>query len=223
MKIRTVELLSDALSEEIIWRKKELTALRLLVESKSLATDRHNALLRGAVALLYAHWEGFVKAAGRAYMEFVHFQRLTFVELSRNFIALGAKALLSRAANTSKIGAHIEVTDFFMHHLHERCVLPYKEGIHTGHNLNSRILRDITDSLGLDYTEFATKEVLLDEMLLKRRNTIAHGEYLLTTVADYLEIHEQVLDMIEAFRIQVENAAALKRYLASPPPAATAA
>lgn len=222
MSIRTVEDLSDTLASEIIWRKKELTALRLMIESKSLSADRHNAVLRGAVALLYAHWEGFVKAAARAYLEFVHFQRLPFRRLSRNFIALGAKALLSRASHSSKIGLHLEVTDFYLEHLNDRCTLPYKDGISTQANLSSRVLRDILDALGLDYSDFATKEKLLDELLLKKRNTIAHGEYLLATVGDYLEIHGQVLEMIEVFRIQVENAAALKRYLAPTPLEATA-
>lgn len=215
MSIRTVEQLSDSLSEEIIWRKKELTALRLMVESKSLPQDRQAVLLRGSVALLYAHWEGFIKAAGRAYLEFVHFQRRSYNQLARNFVALGIRAKLSNAAGITKVRAHLDVVDFFLDHLNDRCNLPYKDGIDAQSNLSSHVLRNVVETLGLDYSEFEMKEKLLDDLLLRQRNTIAHGEYLTTTIGAYLDLHEQVLQMMEAFRIQVDNAAALKRFLAT--------
>lgn len=214
MSIRTVEQLSDKLSVEIIWRKKELTALRLMLESTSLTPDRRSAVIRGAVALLYAHWEGFIKAAGRAYLEFVHFQHLTYRQLANNFVAIGAGSLLSKASKTTKIRPHLDVVDFFLGSLGDCCVLPYKEGINTQSNLSSQVLRNIVETLGLDYSEFETKEKLLDEMLLKQRNNIAHGEYLVTTIDAYLDLYEQILQMMEAFRTQVDNAAAMKRFLA---------
>ncbi len=71
MNIRTVDQLNEFLSGEIIWRKKELTALRSLVESAKSSTDKQNALIRSGMTVLYAHWEGFVKAAASAYLEFV--------------------------------------------------------------------------------------------------------------------------------------------------------
>lgn len=216
MSIRTVEQLSDAMSAEIIWRKRELTALRLLVEG-NLTMDRRSALMRGAVALLYAHWEGFIKAAGRAYLEFVHFQRLTYRQIAPNFVALGVAGRLHKASSTTKIRAHLDVVGFFFESLGERCVLPYRDGISTKSNLSSDVLREIVETLGLEYAEFQTKEKLLDEMLLKQRNTIAHGEYLMTTIEAYMDLYEQVLQMMETFRTQVDNAAALKLFLAEAP------
>ena len=78
MSIRTLEQLYDKLSDELTWRKKELTSLKLLSESSGIATDRQIALLRALVALLYAHWEGFIKNASSAYIEYVSFQRLRY-------------------------------------------------------------------------------------------------------------------------------------------------
>lgn len=216
MSIRTVEQLSDAMSAEIIWRKRELTALRLMIEG-NLTMDRRSALVRGAVALLYAHWEGFIKTAGRAYLEFVHFQRLTYRQIAPNFVALGAAGRLHKASTTTKIGAYLDVVDFFFESLGERCTLPYRDGVSTKSNLSSGVLREIVETLGLEYAEFQTKEKLLDEMLLKQRNTIAHGEYLMTTIEAYMDLHAQVLQMMETFRTQVDNAAALKRFLAEAP------
>lgn len=220
MSVRTLEHLSDALSEDIVWRKKELTALRLMMESGSLSPDRRTAILRGAVALLYAHWEGFIKTSSRVYIEFVHFQRLSYSQVSLNFIALSVRGLLNKAGQSSKARLHQDVVEFLLKRLSERCNLPYREGINTKSNLSSQVLKEIIDTLGLDYSEFETKELFLDELLLKTRNTIAHGEYLLITVETYLEWQDQVLQMLERYRTQVENAAVLRRYLAPPAPSA---
>jgi hypothetical protein len=60
MSIRTAEQLYDVLAADLIWRKKELSAYKLAMEAAERSPDRRQAFLRGAVALLYAHWEGFV-------------------------------------------------------------------------------------------------------------------------------------------------------------------
>jgi hypothetical protein len=215
MSVRTLEQLSDKLAEEIVWRKKELTAIRLMIESGSLSIDRRTALLRGGVALLYAHWEGFIKAASKLYLEFIHYQRLTYSQLSKNFIAVGIRNLLNKGNQSSKIRFHLDVVDFFSNRINQRSNLPYKDGVNTKSNLSSDVFKEIIETLGLDYSEFETKQMLIDELLLKNRNTIAHGEYLLITLDEYLELHNQILQIIERYRTQVENAAALKHYLAA--------
>ena len=41
MKIRTLEQLSDKLAEELAWRKKELSALKAMIDSKSFSSGKH--------------------------------------------------------------------------------------------------------------------------------------------------------------------------------------
>ncbi len=216
MSIRTLEHLSDALAAEIVWRKKELTALKFMIERGTLTTDRRTAILRGAVALLYAHWEGFIKSSSKYYLEYVYYQRLTYKQLSNNFLAISIRSLLNKASLSNKIEYHLDVVDFFSKRLADRSALPYKEGINTKSNLSSKVFKEIITTLGLDYSEFEAKELLVDELLLKNRNEIAHGEYLLLSPETYIQIHEQVLHIIERYRTEVENAAALKKYLATP-------
>src|SRR5229473_3553693 len=120
MTIRTVEQLFDQLSDELAWRKKELATLKSLVEHRTLSNERRTVLLRAGVALLYAHWEGFVKAASRAYLEFVSFQRLRHQDLAPNFLALSASKLFRSAGQTDKLRSHVELTKFFLNDLGSR-------------------------------------------------------------------------------------------------------
>ena len=99
-KIRTLEQLSDKLAEELVWRKKELSILKSLIDSKSFESAKRNALLRSGITMLYAHWEGFVKVAANSYLEFVAMQKLPYNQLANNFIALAMKDQLDQAKET---------------------------------------------------------------------------------------------------------------------------
>ncbi len=207
MKIRTLELLSDKLAEDLAWRKKELSAMKSLVESKNLSREKHQVLVRSAVCILYSHWEGFIKLAGNAYLEYVGNKKLTYQELSTNFLALAMKEKLKEAKETHKPSLYIPLCDFFRTELNQRCSLP-KDVISTASNLSSEVLEEITVLLGLDFSFYRTKKKLIDEKLLKPRNEIAHGGYLAAFDRDeYIELHHEVIAMLDRFKNQVENAA----------------
>lgn len=210
MSIRTEENLFDRLSEDLIWRKREITVMRWLLGQAS--PDRRNALLRATVALVYAHWEGFIKTAGAAYLEFVHFRRLKHSELAPNFIALTARSILRHATDTNKIAHHLEVTKFFLSRLEEQSRIPYRDGVDTGSNLSSVLLKEIVDTLGLEFAPYETKVHLIDNRLLRFRNTIAHGEYMVIDEESVNELTTEVLGMLEVFRTQIDNAVALNAY-----------
>ncbi|MCA9324451.1 hypothetical protein KDA23_00055 [Candidatus Saccharibacteria bacterium] len=66
--------------------------------------------------------------------------------------------------------------------------------------------------LDFDYSFYETKEKLIDEKLLKARNYIAHGEYMLADLQEALEIHEQCIELMEVFNNQVHQAASSQHF-----------
>jgi len=212
MKIRTDSQLFACIDDDLIWRKRELTQFKFLLQDTKKRRDKNIALLRSAVPLLYAHWEGFIKAAAKNYLEFVASQRLKINELSVNFIALSARKILLEASCSKKIKQHIALTDFFRNGLQDKSSLPYKDAINTRANLSSDVLREIIEILGLDYSPYETKAHIIDEKLLKFRNMIAHGEYLSIEIGDYETLNQQVIEMMDDFKTQIQNATLLSGY-----------
>ena len=210
--IRTKEQLSDSLSADLAWRKKELADLKSLIDGANVASSREKTLLRSGITILYAHWEGFVKTASSSYLQYVAMQRLKYSELSNNFVALALKTKLAEADETNRAVIFTEAIAFIRSKLDERSSVPYKDVIKTGANLSSNVFRDISYVLGLDYSFYETKQNLIDEKLLFKRNNIAHGEYLQVEKDDYLELHSQVIGMMDTFRNQIENCATCESY-----------
>jgi hypothetical protein len=196
MSIRTTEQLVDALSSEISWRRKELTDLRYLVQASHGNRTREAAICRAGLALLYAHWEGYVKAAGEQYLEFVCMQRRKNSELSDSLLAITMRSTLQSAESSRKIGNHIEVVRFFRRQMAIRSRLPFRNVFRTEANLSSTVLLEIVRTLGLSTSEYESKCHLLDHRLLAKRNHIAHGSVLDVDSDEYLRLHDEVLELM---------------------------
>lgn len=210
--MKTKDELLQKIDDDLIWRRRELSDFRAIIQTAGLSPNRESALLRAGVALLYAHWEGFVKKSGTYYLEFVANQGVKASDLKSNFIAIKLKSRLAEASKSNKPSASEELVDFFRSKLGDRLRLPYKGVIDTQSNLSSSVLREIVWCLGLDMMPYETKRQLIDSSLVDRRNRIAHGEALDIGVKDYLDLHDEIMSLIDTFRNQLQNAAALDEF-----------
>ena len=206
--IRTISDLQQRMSDEFTWRKKELHAIKSQVQLNE-KTRMRDMCIRSAIALLYAHWEGLVKSISRDYLDFVKMQRIKNRELSRILLDVSVSKLVRQATGGNRIQPCLDVVDFFSSQMESRTKVDLASAINTKSNLKSDVFKEIVIILGLDYSIFATKEKLLDQKLLAHRNGIAHGQYLDVDYKEYLDLHVEMVSIMQEFYDQVENSAIL--------------
>lgn len=214
-KVRSREECLDAIQADSAWRKKEMALIKGRI---FYDTERDiDPLLRSAVVLTYAHWEGFVKTASELY--FAHINEVIHrraVKLSQHF-----SDLLMWKKFRQK-GEHLFTRNpvpFLTMRREWPCaageLLP-ADTINTESNLSSDVLKRLTITLGVDYSFFETKEKLIDESLLKTRNQIAHGERIAVRRDEYETIDREIRQLIDHFQRLIEECVQLERYRAAP-------
>lgn len=210
MKVQTEEDLSNSLISELSWRRKEISDLSLLIKASS---DAHrNMLLRGGIALIYAHWEGFTKRACRRYLEFVSIRRLPNEELVPGFLYATYQRQLRIAAEAKKDGPLVACFKSIFSDLKNPSRIPTEEVINTRSNLSIETLVDILELLGLDASPYVKLQHLIDDRLLNFRNKIAHGEEMAPDPDDFEEIKVKVLGLMVQIKDQIEDAAKNRLY-----------
>lgn len=209
MKIRSIQDLTDYLDDDLAWRRKEIIELRAMAKSaKAKKADVH---VRAGVALLYAHWEGFIKNASNAYVVFVSTRGIKTRELQDSFIALSIKTKLTLIGESGKSSVAVPAISHLMSLLDKPALLPVT-GIHAEGNLKSEVFVNIAGWLGVDVAQYSSRFNLIDETLLASRNKIAHGEYLSISPARFDTLAEEILELMVWFKTDLENAAALKSF-----------
>jgi hypothetical protein len=141
MSARTEEELLDLIDDEFAWRRKELSAI--LASVRSSPAKPRTELRRAGITLLYAHWEGFVKAASEAYVQYVRRMRLQYAELCPGFLAMALRNKLNALSTSEDPAEHIAFVQFISSDLSSHAQLPKLGVIKTGNNLNSQRLKRI--------------------------------------------------------------------------------
>ncbi len=211
---RTTTQFVGALERALAWRKKELTDLKFTVSDAR--SQRQPMLLRAALCLLYAHWEGFIRDAATEYIRFVGSQGLLLQDVAINFVALGFRSDIFVAGGSRRFTLHMELVDKVLNDQHRPFAPQWNDAVETGANLDSRRLADILCLVGVDPTAYLSKGHLLDERLLKNRNAVAHGRGLPIEADDYDELHAVVIALIDQFRDDLVQAAISSTYLRPP-------
>lgn len=211
MKLRTIEELGEALSNSITWRKHELKNLdSFFKQSKKPLLP----LAKGALLITYGHWEGGVKELAQCYLHFVERQKCLRSELQPAFLALASISAIKSAAESNNILPYLQAVDYVLNAQHHRYRLPNIQLIDTESNLSSKVLRNILMCVGLteSWTLFEAKQRVIDVALLKVRNDIAHTGTTDREELDLGELLENVMELLETFKTELENAAVMKKY-----------
>ncbi|MEV0543381.1 MAE_28990/MAE_18760 family HEPN-like nuclease [Nocardia salmonicida] len=215
-KIRTVEALDQEIDAEISWRKQELTTMLKVVQQSS--GPAQNANLRAAVLVLYAHWEGWVKAVAQLYVRYVNTKSISYELLSEAFLGNALKAKMTAIEEATAPLVHNKFAAFIRADLSRGAKLS-ESLVRTESNLSSGVFFDILERLGLERRmEYSLRANMIDADLVYRRNTIAHGQHMSLTLEDFKTLREDTMKMLELFTDDVRNAASTGKHLATPTP-----
>ena len=213
MKIQTADLLFDRIADDLSWRKKEISVFASQVAHGS--PDVKRALLRAGVAMLYAHWEGFVKNSCHWYLCFLASRRLTFQQARPELAALAIRGRLTSLEPSKRIQGHVDVVRMIREEATSRLSIPTdREDVRTESNLSYRVLMDLLTSIGCPTEAYEQYEDLIDENLVSSRNRVAHGEGAFIAETEWSDLRDKVVMLMDQVANQVIDAAANELYFA---------
>ncbi len=92
---------------ETIWRKRELSTIRMEVGRQDGPAGV--LAIRSGVTILYAHWEGWIKAISRLYLDFVNTLKIPYRDLSPALLATALRARMDTVQSSNKALIHLAV------------------------------------------------------------------------------------------------------------------
>jgi MAE_28990/MAE_18760-like HEPN len=205
--LRTAEALVDHLAEALAWRKVELSRFEVMIQGAP-SSDIELALCRAGVVMTCAHWEGFVKEAAQAYLNFVACQRLSYRQLNASLCATALKSDIVNAGQSKKTSAHLDLTTFVRDHLDDPATIDWHGVVATESNLSSAVFADVLATVGFPQLNiYQLRANFIDAQLLEHRHAVAHGERRPASRNDFDDVRFGVQKLLDTFRDQVEDAA----------------
>lgn len=208
-KIRTLVEMQSALDQEMAWRIKEIGVFSIGARSNG---PKRKPFVRAGVALLYAHWEGFIKNASEIYLSYVESRALPYRDLKSCFVVFGMKGKINVLTEGKKSLTNVEAMEFIFSKMDETAKLQISSAVNTESNLTSKVFSNIAGSLDIDTSPYETKFHRIDSSLVDRRNKIAHGEFLDIKGRHFSSLVEDMLSLMRLYKTDIENAASLESY-----------
>lgn len=213
MKIKNTEELQDILDRDLSWRKKELIDIKRLVQNEK---ENNDIFIRAGIALLSAHFEGFIRSAANFYVLFVSCQKVPITQIKNSFISLKLKKKVVECGKTEKSSVHTTLFDKLDEIKSGNFGISYsdeKRVIETNSNPSSKVFEEIVKSIGLSFSVFEIKRNYIDHNMLSKRHEVVHGEKTTLTEDDFVETYKQIMETIDTFKSVIIEAADEKKYL----------
>lgn len=205
--------LSNLFDEDLIWRRKELSDMKAAVKDADRLAKA--VLLRAMITMCYAHWEGYVRTCASRYFEHLTMRRRSYSEFERQVYV---NAFLARIDGLHKGRTSLEARCKLVNDIIDGAAGKFTyvnpSLIDTKSNLNTDTIIDICIICSLDYSHFESKRSFLDQLILKRRNAIAHGQNEFIHESEMNELVAETLALMAHFRTLLENKVYQKKYVA---------
>lgn len=205
---------ADQLDSDLAWRLRELSDLKSAIAGTQRSAQ--SVLLRSLITMLYAHWEGHIRFCADKYFEYLTLRKLRHDQLERQlyinrFLGRFDTFYHSRVSIDDRCRLISEV----LGSLGNRFSRINPALIDTRSNLNSCVLKDLCLICAVDFSYFETRKTFIDVILVKRRNSIAHGEETYVETGEMNTLIEEGIGLMRAFKDALQNKVYMRSYLAA--------
>lgn len=173
-----------------------------------------NTLMRAGIPLIYAHWEGFVRAGIKAVFCYVSQIGKTYWELAPCYVVTGLQYEIKHLTKKDEsVITRINAMDVIMDKMGVVANFDKKSPIIGQGNLNFKRFGYVLTSLGIDKSHYETRKQFVDKSLVGRRNQIAHGGQMDLTVDGFIDVADGVLKLLRSFKTDLEQYVSHESYL----------
>lgn len=211
MELRCLEELQDSLDKDLSWRKLELTQIKELIECDFYP----KTLLRAGLAILCAHFEGFIRNASNYYVIFVSGKKYKLKDLNNNFFAIKFKSLFKDTAFSEKVSVYKRLIDEIDCNRETQFEVRYSAStpiISTESSPSSSILDEILKSIGITSDIFESHKTYIDYNLLLNRNKIVHGEREELNKIVFMDTYNKIWELLDQYKNLILESAENKEY-----------
>ena len=205
--------LIDELDRQAGWRKQELFLVATQIGESENASQR--VALRSGIALLYAHWEGWVKATARSYLAFVNDLSVPVSQLTPCLRGTALKSSIQELEDSNMARVHTQFAERLRSDAMAKPQELSLDLIKANSNLSADLFMDIVHRVGAPPEYYALKKNQIDS-LRTDRNKVAHGEYVAMSPEKFEELRKDITSCCEAFRRDICDLAEGEGYLDTP-------
>ena len=201
----------DIITQDLDWREREIAAMRVLISGPGLTNSQRAALLRAGWAMLYAHYEGFIKNTLAVFYDEAAKAVGKCEQLPSSTKAFALRGALRFLRNLPDDDMLNKIEKFHIDNLSSNPQFP---DVDTKSNLWPDVLIDLLKTADLNTSIVEKNEAKL-RTLVSRRNSIAHGEKnFINEISYFRGFEEAVYEVLYDVALQVDYRLSQPPYLA---------
>ena len=125
------------------------------------------------------------------------------LNLADNFITASLKQEFVKCWNTRQTSTHHKIVHILLNQLTDIATFNENQIIQTKSNLDFNTFNEVIFTIGIDPAYYESKEHFLDDILLEKRHHIAHGDRNTVDNEEYVQLHRDVILMLDIFHQQI--------------------
>jgi hypothetical protein len=204
MSVNAKLILQDKLDEQLAMRNRELIQLALLFQETKQRYEK-NIINRLIVPHTYSHYEGFIKYSSVLFLKYTIATYDPENELPDNIYAVSLRESIKKYAQSKSSSEHVKLIKMIREKPLKIKFNPTVI-IDTHENLKSTYLQEIMFICGINYDEYwQEKSFFIDNILLKNRNLISHGDLSIVDDKTVNECLSNVIDILSNYKQRLEE------------------